>query len=171
MPRWCRPVGPRARFLSVTGTGVEPAKSRGSRPRRFSCLRTRSWRVRELHPAIQAYEARLSLRPPAACSSSCRPRYRTGQTGLMGASSAPAAPAMPFGCQAEREARASATGPASRSRPQGSAAQLTTEPRVTKGRFELPCLAARRSERRASSSCATWSSSAARAGIEPAFPA
>ena len=77
--------------LSVTEVGVEPTESRGSRPRRFASLRTRSWRVRGSHPAVQAYEARLSTGPPA---SSCRPRYRTGRTGLMGASWAPAAPAM-----------------------------------------------------------------------------
>jgi hypothetical protein len=52
-------------IMSVTEAGVEPAKSRGSRPRRFACLRTRPWRVRELHPAVQAYEARLGAGPPA----------------------------------------------------------------------------------------------------------
>jgi len=42
-------------IIPVTGTGVEPAKSRGSGHRReavvrrFSSLRTRSWRVRVLH--------------------------------------------------------------------------------------------------------------------------
>jgi len=72
--------------VSVTEAGVEPAKSpRSGHHReavvgdRFACLRTRAWRVRELHPAVQAYETRLSLRPPA----SCRPRYRAGRTGLM----------------------------------------------------------------------------------------
>ena len=73
-------------IVSVTEAGVEPAKSpRSGHHReavvgdRFACLRTRAWRVRELHPAVQAYETRLSLRPPA----SCRPRYRAGRTGLM----------------------------------------------------------------------------------------
>jgi hypothetical protein len=100
-------------------------QARGSRPRRYANLRTRSnkLRVGELHPAVQAYEARLSLRPPA----SCRPRYRTGHTGLMKASWAPAAPAMFFSDQGE-------------------------------SRTPMP-LRARRSERRASTSCATWSSS------------
>jgi hypothetical protein len=65
-------------ILSVTEAGVEPAKSPGSRPGRSACLRTRPWRVRGLHPAVQAYEARMSTGPPA---SSCRPRYRTGHTG------------------------------------------------------------------------------------------
>jgi hypothetical protein len=43
-----------------------------------------------LHPAVQAYEARMSTGPPA---SSCRPRYRAGQAGLMKPNWAPAAPA------------------------------------------------------------------------------
>ena len=52
-------------IMSVTEAGVEPAKSRGSRPRRFACLRTRPWRVRVLLPAVQANEARLGTGPPA----------------------------------------------------------------------------------------------------------
>jgi hypothetical protein len=51
--------------LSVTEAGFEPAKSRGSRPRRFASLRTRPWRVRVSHPAGGAYEAPLSTGPPA----------------------------------------------------------------------------------------------------------
>ncbi len=124
-------------IISVTGTGVEPAKSRGSRPRRFSSLRTRSWRVRGSHPAVPAYEAGLSTGPPAASFQVAGPGIEPGD------------------------------------RPYES--QLGTcracKVSVTKGRVELPCLAARRSGRRASSSCATWSCSAARAGVEPAFPA
>ncbi len=38
--------------------------------------------------------------------------------------------------------------------------------KVTKGRLELPSLAARRSERRASTSCATWSCAAARTNLQ-----
>ena len=52
-------------IMSVTEAGVEPAKSRGSRPRRFACLRTRPWRVRVSLPAVQAHEARLGAGPPA----------------------------------------------------------------------------------------------------------
>ena len=52
-------------IMSVTEAGVEPAKSRGSRPRRFACLRTRPWRVRVSIPAVQAHEARLGAGPPA----------------------------------------------------------------------------------------------------------
>ena len=52
-------------IMSVTEAGVEPAKSRGSRPRRFACLRTRPWRVRVSHPAVGTYEAPLSTGPPA----------------------------------------------------------------------------------------------------------
>ena len=66
-------------IMSVTEAGVEPAKSRGSRPRRFASLRTRPWRIRESHPAGGAHETPLSTGP----SASCRPRYRTGHTGLM----------------------------------------------------------------------------------------
>ena len=57
--------------LSVTEVGIEPTESRGSRPRRFSCLRTRpfvlfeKWRVRESHPAVKAYEAPMGTGPPA----------------------------------------------------------------------------------------------------------
>ncbi len=51
------------------------------------------WRVRGSHPAGSAYEAGLSTGPPAT-TFSCKPRYRTGLTGLMRASWAPAAPAI-----------------------------------------------------------------------------
>jgi hypothetical protein len=73
--RWsfpgCHPgvfaLGPRDQVSrKVTEAGVEPAKSRGSRPRRFSNLRTRPWRVRVMLPAIQAYETRMSTGPPAS---------------------------------------------------------------------------------------------------------
>jgi hypothetical protein len=68
-------------IVSVTEVGVEPTKSPRSRPDRFACLRTRSvkWRVRGSHPAVQAYEARMSTGPPA---SSCRSRYRAGPPAL-----------------------------------------------------------------------------------------
>ena len=60
----------------VVETGVEPAKSLGSRPSRFSGLRTQpyKWRVQESHLAVRAYEAQMSTSPPA----SCKPRNRTG---------------------------------------------------------------------------------------------
>ena len=60
----------------VVETGVEPAKSLGSRPSRFSGLRTQPyrWRVQESHLAVRAYEAQMSTSPPA----SCKPRNRTG---------------------------------------------------------------------------------------------
>ena len=80
--------------FSVTRVGVEPTKSPRPQRDRFTGLRTwsfRKWRVRGSHPAVQAYEARMSTGPPA---SSCRSRYRAGQTGLMKASWTPAAPAM-----------------------------------------------------------------------------
>jgi len=59
--------------LTMTEMGIEPTESRGSRPRRFSCLRTRplaadwkyKWRVRESHPAVEAYEAPMGTGPPA----------------------------------------------------------------------------------------------------------
>lgn len=83
----------------VTEVGVEPTKSRGSRPRRFANLRTRSCQARGLTREVAL--DRSAFTPPAVNSqasslrtSSCRPRYRTGHTGLMGASWAPAAPAM-----------------------------------------------------------------------------
>ncbi len=60
-------------IMQVTGTGVEPAKSRGSRRRRFSCLRTRSWRVRGSHPAVPAYEAGLDSGPPAVAGPGIEP--------------------------------------------------------------------------------------------------
>jgi hypothetical protein len=56
-------------IVQVAEVGVEPTKSRGSRPRRFASLRTRP-------------------------SFSCRPRYRAGPTDRMKVSWAPAAPAM-----------------------------------------------------------------------------
>ena len=61
---------------NVVETGVEPAKSLGSRPSRFSGLRTQpnKWRVQESHLAVRAYEAQLSAGSPA----SCKPRNRTG---------------------------------------------------------------------------------------------
>ena len=52
------------------------------------------WRVRGSHPAVQAYETRMSTGPPA---SSCRSRYRSGHSGLMKASRAPAPPAVTKG--------------------------------------------------------------------------
>lgn len=56
--------------LAVAGVGVEPTPSRGSRPRRFACLRTRpdpvEWQVRESHPTRGAYEAPLGTGPPAS---------------------------------------------------------------------------------------------------------
>lgn len=60
----------------VVETGVEPAESLGSRPSRFSGLRTQPnrWRVQESHLAVRAYEAQLSAGSPA----SCKPRNRTG---------------------------------------------------------------------------------------------
>ncbi len=64
--------------MLVIEAGVEPAKSPGSRPGRFACLRTRPWRVRVSHLAGEAHETSLSAGPPA---SSCRPRYRAGHTG------------------------------------------------------------------------------------------
>ena len=53
--------------IRLTEVGVEPTESPGSRPGRFSDLRTRpiQSRVRGSHPASQAYEARLSTGPPA----------------------------------------------------------------------------------------------------------
>jgi hypothetical protein len=76
----------------VTRVGVEPTGTRlSTSPLCRFAYPVFKWRVRELHPAFQAYETRLSLRPPAA---SCRPRYRAGHTGLMRASWAPAAPAI-----------------------------------------------------------------------------
>lgn len=77
-------------IMQVTGVGVEPTESPVSRTGRFSCLRTRSWRVWELHtggPGLWGPAGHWPTR-------SCRPRYRTGHTGLMKASWAPAAPAM-----------------------------------------------------------------------------
>ncbi len=86
--------------ISSDRGGRRTHKPRGSRPRRFANLRTRSWRVRGLRPAFQAYEARTSTGSPA----SCRPRYRTGQTGLMKASQAPAKTAMQLS-SSQRESR------------------------------------------------------------------
>src|SRR6185369_9013165 len=70
-------VGPRDQ-CSVTGVRVELTKSRGSRPRRFTSLRTRSYRrarpsraklqARVLHPTVRAYEAQLSAGSPASKS-------------------------------------------------------------------------------------------------------
>ena len=65
----------------VVETGVEPAESLGSRPSRFSGLRTQpyKWRVQESHLAVRAYETR---RCALGCNSfwppSCKPRNRTG---------------------------------------------------------------------------------------------
>ena len=80
--------------FSVTRVGVEPTKSPRPQRDRFTCLRTwsfRKWRVRGLHPAVPAYEARMSTGPPAT---SCRSRYRAERTGRMKASWTPVAPAM-----------------------------------------------------------------------------
>ncbi len=58
----------------MTEVRVELTESRGSRPRRFACLRTwpcywnpvcLKWRVQESHLAVEAYEAPMSTRPPA----------------------------------------------------------------------------------------------------------
>ncbi len=60
-------------IFSLTRVGVEPTKSPRPQHDRFACLRTWSidrfqiyqWRVRELHPAVPAYEARMSTGSPA----------------------------------------------------------------------------------------------------------
>lgn len=62
----------------VTGVRVELTKSRGSRPRRFTSLRTRPLRracpsraklqARVSHPTVRAYEAQLSTCSPASVS-------------------------------------------------------------------------------------------------------
>jgi hypothetical protein len=52
-------------IFAVTEVGVEPTKSPGSRPDRFTYLRTPSLRVRVSHPAGEAYETSLSTGPPA----------------------------------------------------------------------------------------------------------
>ena len=96
-------------------------QARGSRPRRYANLRTRSWRVRGSHPAVQAYEARMSTGPPAVAG----PGIEPGGPVLW--------------------------------EPVGHLPRLQSS--VTKGRLELPCLAARRSDRRVSTSSTTWSSS------------
>ena len=56
-------------IVLVTGVRVELTNSRGSRPRRFTSLRTRPLQVRVLHPTDWAYEARLSTGSPASCFS------------------------------------------------------------------------------------------------------
>lgn len=67
-------------LLPVTEVGREPTGTRLSTSPlcQFAYLVTK-WRVGELHPAVQGYEPRLGLRPPA---SSCRSRYRAGRTDL-----------------------------------------------------------------------------------------
>jgi len=59
--------------IIVTEVGVEPTKSRGSRPRRFANLRTRSWRVRGSHPACGAYDTPLGTGPPAVAGPGIEP--------------------------------------------------------------------------------------------------
>ena len=76
-------VGPRDR--QVTEGGSRTHKSSGSRPDRFASLRTRvvvagqgvafKWRVRVSHPAVQAYEARLSTGSPALMLSVAKGRF------------------------------------------------------------------------------------------------
>ena len=95
-------------FLDVTQAsspldhGIMFSDRGGSRTHKITRLSTCSlclfaypvmfkWRVRGSHPAVQAYEARMSTGPPA---SSCRSRYRAGRTGRMKASWTPVAPAM-----------------------------------------------------------------------------
>ena len=65
-------------------TGVEPAKSLGSRPSRFSGLRTQpyKWRVQESHLAVRAYEAQMSTSPPAVASPGIEPGYRPYESQL-----------------------------------------------------------------------------------------
>ena len=76
---------------SVTEAGIEPAKSPGSRPDRFACLRTRPQVAGPgVAPGSQAYEAPNEHWP----TRSCRSRYRTGRTDRMKVSWAPVAPAM-----------------------------------------------------------------------------
>ncbi len=60
------------------------------------CVPGRKWRVRELHPAVQAYETRLSLRPPAVAGPGIEPGApaATNLRSVPEASWAPAAPAM-----------------------------------------------------------------------------
>jgi hypothetical protein len=67
----------------VVETGVEPAESLGSRPSRFSCLRTQpyKWRVQDSHLAVRAYEAcRCALSYiffwPQVASPGIEPGYR-----------------------------------------------------------------------------------------------
>jgi hypothetical protein len=55
-------------IVVVTGVRVELTNSRGSRPRRFTSLRTRPLQVRVSHPTGWAYETRLSAGSPASCS-------------------------------------------------------------------------------------------------------
>ena len=99
------------------------------------CVPGRKWRVRESHPAVQAYETRLSLRPPA----------------VAGPGIEPGAPAL--------------------WEPVGHLPRLQCVSDHGESRTPMPARA-RRSDRRVSTSSTTWSCSrAARAGIEPAFPA
>ena len=64
-------------IVRVTGVRVELTNSRGSRPRRFTNLRTRPLQVRVSHPTGWAYEARLSTGSPASCFFSDQGESRT----------------------------------------------------------------------------------------------
>jgi hypothetical protein len=62
--RWTS--SPLNNLFQVTEVGVEPTKSRGSRPRRFSSLRTQSVAGPGVAPGGGAYETPLGTGPPAA---------------------------------------------------------------------------------------------------------
>ena len=82
-PGWTRTIGLLAvdQASSPLDHGIASDRG-GSRTHRHEaldlaampvCVPGRKWRVRELHPAVQAYETRLSLRPPAVAGPGIEP--------------------------------------------------------------------------------------------------
>ncbi len=66
-------------------TGVEPEESLGSRPSRFSGLRTQPiWKMAGpgVALAVRAYEAQLSAGLPASCKPRIEPGYRPYESQL-----------------------------------------------------------------------------------------
>ena len=127
-------------IVPVTEVGVEPTGTRLSTSPLFQfAYPVIKWRVRGSHPAVQAYEARLSTGPPAACFQVAGPGIEPGAPALW--------------------------------EPVGHLPRLQYF--SDHGETRTPNAArARRSDRRVSANSTTWSCfAAARAGIDPAFPA
>ena len=169
--------------------GVEPTKSPGSRPGRFSCLRTQSVAfvipctrkcpVQVLHLAAGAYDQRSRSRKTSVPSIREAPNsHEFGYIGVVPIFMTirlrwPTGVNMRSALKADLDYKQLQTPVTIRDAGLMKASRAPALPAVTKGRVELPSpRGARRSERRVSTSCTTWPClSVTRAGFEPALPA